>query len=85
MSKSMWIIIVAVVGLGGCAAPESVQQDAIANCLQVGIAENDPQYPICTRSYALQQQDLALNQNYNIQDDMREQDRRLRRRQDVFR
>ena len=75
----------AAIGLNACAAPESVQLAAIQNCLQVGITQSDQQFPICARSYALQQQDGALNQNYNIQEDMRERDRRLRRRQDVFR
>jgi hypothetical protein len=75
-------------GLSACAGPESVQQAAVQNCLQVGITQSDPQFPTCTRSYALQQQDAALNRNYNlqtIQKDMRQQDWRLNRRQDVFR
>ena len=59
----------ALMGLSGCAAPESVQQAAIQNCLQVGITQNDPQFPICARSYALQQQDGALNQNYKTNQD----------------
>ena len=79
------IVASGLIGLCGCAADESVRQDAIANCLQVGIAENDPQFPICTRSYALQQQDAALNRNYGIQEDMKERDRRSLRKQDVFR
>ena len=89
VSKSMrWIVVGAVVGVCGCAASEGVRQAAIENCLRVGIAENDPQFPICARSYALQQQDGALNQNYNlytIQQDMKQSDWRLNRRQDVFR
>jgi hypothetical protein len=75
----------AVMGLYGCAGQESVQQAAIQNCLQVGIAQNDPQFPTCTRSYALQQQDGALNRNYNlytIQQDLKQSDWRLNRRQD---
>jgi uncharacterized protein YecT (DUF1311 family) len=83
--RKILVAACAVIGLNACAAPESVQQAAIQNCLQVGIAQNDPQFPICARSYALQQQDGALNQNYNIQEDMRERDRRFRRREDVFR
>jgi len=79
----------AVMVLGACAAPESVQQAAIQNCLQVGITQSDPQLPTCTRSYALQQQDGALNRTYRIEDDAREQDRdrdhRFRNRGDVFR
>ena len=81
------IIVVAcsVVGLYGCASGEDLRQSAVDNCLKVGIAQNDPQFPVCARSYALQQQDGALNQNYNIQEDIRESDRRIRRRQDVLR
>jgi len=77
----------ALMGLGACAAPESVQQAAIQNCLQVGITQSDPQFPTCTRSYALQRQDGALNQNYNlytIQQDLKQEDWRLNRRQDAF-
>ena len=77
----------ALMGLTGCAASESVQQAAIQNCLQVGITQSDPQFATCTRSYALQRQDGALNQNYNlytIQQDMKQQDWRLNRRQDAF-
>ena len=78
-----WVLM----GLGACAAPESVQQAAIQNCLQVGITQSDPQFPTCTRSYALQRQDGALNQNYNlytIQEDLKQEDWRLNRRQDAF-
>jgi hypothetical protein len=79
------LIVGAVVGLCGCATSESVRQAAIANCLQVGISENDPQFPICARSYGLQQQDAALNQNFKNEYDMKLRDSRLRRREDVFR
>ena len=85
MSVFKWIIVVAGIGLCGCAAPESVRQEAVANCLQVGITQNDPQFPICARSYALQQQDSVLNQNYKNKYDATLQDSRLRRREDVFR
>ena len=80
-----WIIVGAVVGLCGCAAPGSVREEAIANCQQVGIAQSDPQFPICARSYALQQQDSSLNQNFKNVYDARLRDSRLRRREDVFR
>ena len=87
--RKMLVSVVAVMGLSACAAPEGVQQAAIQNCLQVGIAQNDPQFPVCARSYALQQQDGALNRTYRIEDDAREQDRdrdhRFRNRGDVFR
>jgi len=53
--RKMLVSVVAVMGLSACAAPEGVQQAAIQNCLQVGIAQNDPQFPVCARSYALQQ------------------------------
>jgi hypothetical protein len=82
--RKILVSVCAVMGLGACAVPESVQKSAIENCLQVGIAQSDPQFPICARSYALQQQDGALNQNYRIEEDSRE-DRFIRRRQDVLR
>jgi hypothetical protein len=77
----------ALMGLSACAVPEGVQQAAIQNCLQVGIAQSDPEFPVCARSYALQQQDGALYRNYDRQEDMRERDLdpRMRRRADVFR
>lgn len=76
-----------VMGLSGCAGHESVQQAAIQNCLQVGISQSDPEFPVCARSYALQKQDGALYQNYDLLEDMRERNRdpRMRRRADVFR
>ena len=86
--RKIFIPVCALMGLSACAVPESVQQSAIASCLQVGITQSDPQFPVCARSYALQKQDAALNQNFNLQEDMREQnlqDRRVRRREDVFR
>jgi hypothetical protein len=82
--RNILVLVCAVIGLGACAVPESVQQSAIKNCLQVGIAQSDPQFPICARSYALQQQDGALNQNYRIEQDARD-DRSIRRRLDVLR
>jgi uncharacterized protein YecT (DUF1311 family) len=82
--RNILALVCAVIGLVACAVPESVQQSAIKNCLQVGIAQSDPQFPICARSYALQQQDGALNQNYGIEQDARD-DRSIRRRLDVLR
>ena len=85
--RKILVATCAVMGLSACAAPEGVQQAAIQNCLQVGIAQNDPQFSTCARSYALQQQDGALNRNYNlytIQKDLRHQDWHLNRRQDEF-
>jgi hypothetical protein len=77
----------ALMGLGACAGQESVRQAAIDSCLRVGITQSDPEFPVCARSYALQQQDGALYRNYDLLEDMRERDRdpRMRRRADVFR
>ena len=83
--RKILVAACAVIGLSNCAAPESVQQAAITNCLQVGITESDPQFPICARSYALQQQEGALTQNYRIEYDPNQRDRGIRRRADVFR
>lgn len=80
---------VALMGLSACAGQESVRQAAIDSCLRVGITQSDPEFPVCARSYALQQQDGALYRSYDLQEDMRERDRdrdpRMRRRADVFR
>jgi hypothetical protein len=85
--RKIIVTTLALMGLGACASQESVQQAAIQNCLQVGISQSDPEFPVCARSYALQQQDGALYRNYDLLEDMRERDRdpRMRRRADVFR
>jgi len=75
----------AVIGLNACAAPESVRLAAIQNCLQVGITRDDPQFPICARSYGLQQQEGTLTQNYKTEYDPNQRYRGIRHRQDVFR
>ena len=41
----------ALLTLCGCATPESVQRQAIANCNAVGIGESDPQFANCTYAY----------------------------------
>jgi hypothetical protein len=70
----------AVIGLSACAAPESVRQAAITHCLQVGITESDPQFPVCARSYGLQQQEGALSQNFKTEYDPNQRYRGIRRR-----
>ncbi len=84
MRKSL-VAACAVMALNACAAPESVRQAAIQNCLQVGITESDPQFATCTQSYGLQQQDGALSQNYKTEYDPNQRYRGIRHRQDVFR
>jgi len=83
--RKILVVACAVIGLSGCAAPESVRQAAIQNCLQVGISQSDPQFPVCARSYGLQAQDGALSQNYKTEYDPNQRYRGIRHRQDVFR
>jgi hypothetical protein len=85
--RNIIVATCALMGLSACAGQESVRQAAIDNCLRVGITQSDPEFPVCARSYALQQQDGALSRNYDLLEDMRERDRdpRMRRRADVFR
>jgi hypothetical protein len=82
--RKIFVSACALIGLSACAVPESVQQAAIANCLQVGITQSDPQFPVCARSYSLQKQDGALIENYRNEEDVRA-DRSMRRREDVLR
>ena len=85
--RKILVSVCALMGLGACAGQEGVRQAAIQNCLQVGITQSDPDFPVCTRSYTLQQQDGQLYRNYDAQEDMRyrDVDPRMRRRLDVFR
>jgi hypothetical protein len=56
------------------------QQRAKYHCQEVGITQNDPQFYTCARSYALQQREDVLNENYRIQADTLFHDRSLRRK-----
>jgi hypothetical protein len=83
--RKILVVAGAAIGLSACASPETVRQAAIYNCLQVGITESDPQFPICARSYALQQQEGALTQNFKAEYDPNQRYRGIRHRADVFR
>jgi len=41
----------ALLALNGCATPESLHRQAIANCQAVGISDSDPQFANCTYAY----------------------------------
>jgi hypothetical protein len=66
--------------LCGCAGPENLQLQAVSHCQEVGITESDPQFYTCARSYALQQREDVLNENYRIEADTLFRDRASRRR-----
>jgi hypothetical protein len=70
----------AFIALCGCVNPESIQLQAVNHCQEVGITQNDPQFYTCARSYALQQREDVLNENYRIEADTLFRDRASRRR-----
>lgn len=64
MYKTM-IIGFALLALGGCATPESVQRLAAANCQAVGISQNDPQFATCTQAYRRAHLENRLEDSYH--------------------
>ncbi len=42
--RNIFIVVTAGLALCGCATPQSVQRQAIANCQAVGISESDPEF-----------------------------------------
>jgi len=69
--KRIIAAVCASMALCGCASPESLQLQAVNHCQEVGITQNDPQFYTCARSYALQQREDVLNENYRIQAETR--------------
>lgn len=63
MRKSI-IACVALLALSACATPESVRQQAIANCQAVGISESDPQFANCTYAYTRTHLENRLENSY---------------------
>ncbi len=62
--KSM-IACLALLALCGCATPQSVQRQAIANCQAVGISESDPEFATCTYAYARTHLENRLEMSYH--------------------
>ena len=54
----------ALLTLCGCATPESLQRQAIANCQAVGISESDPQFATCTYAYTRTHLENRLANSY---------------------
>ena len=54
-----------LLALCGCAASESTQRTALANCQAVGITQKDPQFDTCMKSFAYQHIEAELNENYH--------------------
>ena len=55
---------IALLALCGCATPQSVQRQAIANCQAVGISESDPQFVNCTYAYTRAHLENRLETSY---------------------
>ena len=62
----------------GCAAPESVQRQAIANCQAVGISEKDPQFATCTHAYRRTYMEDRLETSFHDALNAVPEDRRIR-------
>jgi len=57
--RTVFIVAIAAAGLSACAT-EGQREAAILRCHEVGISQSDPQFDLCTRSYALQSNQDAL-------------------------
>jgi hypothetical protein len=55
---------IAFLALFGCATPESLRQQAIANCQAVGISESDPEFANCTYAYTRAHLENRLETSY---------------------
>ena len=62
--RTIFIVALAAAGLSACAT-ESQRAAAVLRCHEVGISQNDPQFDLCTRSYALQANQGALEVTYH--------------------
>lgn len=56
---------IALLALCGCATPQSVQRQAIANCQAVGISESDPEFANCTYAYTRAHLENRLETSYH--------------------
>ena len=68
----------ALLTLCGCATPESVQRQAIANCQAVGIGEKDPQFATCTYAYRRTYLEDRLEGSFHDALNAAPEDRRIR-------
>jgi hypothetical protein len=58
------VVALAAAALAACAT-EGMRQAAIRQCESVGITRSDPQFDLCTRSYALQANQDNLEVTYH--------------------
>ena len=61
--RTILIVTIGALALCGCATP-SQREAAIRQCQAVGISTSDPQFELCTRAYALQANQDALEVTY---------------------
>jgi copper homeostasis protein CutC len=62
--RNILIVAIAAAGLSACAT-EGQREAAILRCHEVGISQSDPQFDLCTRSYALQANQGTLEVTYH--------------------
>jgi hypothetical protein len=79
--RNIVIAAFAVIGLWGCATPESVHRQAANNCQAVGITQKDPQFQTCTQAYTRQHLENRLEQSYHDALNAVPDDRRIRHMQ----
>jgi hypothetical protein len=72
------MLAIALAGTALCACASAGQKEAaILQCQAVGITQTDPQFNLCTRSYALQANQDALEVSYHRALNPTYDDRRL--------
>ncbi len=73
------IVIVAAIGVCGCAADrELLRQEAINQCQAVGITEKDPQFATCMQAMILTQREDQLTWAYHSMLNLTPSDRNTR-------
>jgi len=72
------IVGLALLALGACATPESVQRQAAANCQAVGISESDPQFATCAHAYTRAHLEDRLENSYHDALNAAPEDARIR-------
>lgn len=72
-------LAVAVLGVCGCAAPETFQQQAANNCQSVGIGEKDPQFETCVFAFRRAYLEGRLERSFHDLNTSTEEARTVRR------
>ena len=63
--RTLFVIVIAGLGLCGCATDENVIREARASCQGVGITEKDPQFGVCTQAMSRQHLEDRIQETYH--------------------